>query len=237
MIRLDRMLSNSGFGTRKEVKYIVKAGRVEIDGIVIKDPSAHVDTYKSEILIDKKPFVYREFVYLMLNKPAGYVSATTDNQFPTVIDLVPDEYMHYELFPCGRLDKDTEGLLLITNDGQLSHNLLSPKKHVPKVYYAKIDKPVTEDDAKAFLQGVVLEDGYKTLPAQLNILSSGTPSIIELTIMEGKFHQVKRMFESVDKKVLFLKRVSFGPLILDNDLPIGEIRELTDSELAMLQQN
>jgi 16S rRNA pseudouridine516 synthase len=171
-----------------------------------------------------------------MNKPQGVLSATEDSVGETVIDLLELEDQVYEPFPVGRLDKDTEGLLLITNDGQLSHKLLSPKKHVPKTYFAVIDQEVTDEDVKAFAEGVTLDDGYETKPGELRILKSGLRSDIELTITEGKFHQVKRMFEAVGKKVIYLKRISMGPLPLDETLELGEYRELTDEEVELLKE-
>jgi len=234
MDRLDKILASGGFGSRTEIKKILKSGIVSVDGAIIKDPSVHVDVAKNIITVDGAPFNYREHIYLMLNKPAGVVSATHDNKFKTVIDLVPQEYLHFEPFPAGRLDRDTEGLLLLTDDGKLAHDLLSPKKHVQKTYYAKIDQPVGQSDIDAFQEGVIIEHGYKTKPAQLKIISTGVENYIELTITEGKFHQVKQMFEAVGKKVLFLKRISFGPLLLDENLKLGEIRELTNEELESI---
>lgn len=179
---------------------------------------------------------YKEYIYLMMNKPAGVISATEDVREKTVIDLLEMEDAVYEPFPVGRLDKDTVGLLLLTNDGGLAHQLLSPKKHVPKTYYALVDGTVTEEDKKAFSAGIMLDDGYVTKPAQLNILRCGEiRSEIELTITEGKFHQVKRMFEAVGKTVVYLKRLSMGPIKLDEDLAEGEYRELTDEEIDLLK--
>ena len=172
-----------------------------------------------------------------MNKPPGVISATEDKHDQTVIDLLDPFAQHFEPFPVGRLDKDTEGLLLITNDGTLTHNLLSPKKHVPKWYYAKIDGVVTEEDIAAFKLGVTLEDGYHTKPGELIILQSGEQSEIELMIQEGKFHQVKRMFEAVGKKVTYLKRLSMGSLKLDPELELGDYRQLTKEELEGLMQN
>ena len=172
----------------------------------------------------------------MMNKPQGVLSATEDKRDQTVIDLLDAEYSIFETFPVGRLDKDTEGFLLLTNDGKLAHNLLSPKKGVPKTYYAHIDGIVTEEDAKRFSEGVILDDGYETKPGQLRILKSADISEIELTITEGKYHQVKRMFEAVDKQVVYLKRLSMGPLSLDESLALGSYRELTEEELQQLMQ-
>ena len=172
----------------------------------------------------------------MLNKPDGYISATYDKFDPIVLDLIDSSYLVFEPFPVGRLDKDTEGLLVLTNDGQLAHRVLSPKKHVPKTYYAKIQGVVTQEDIVAFEKGVTLDDGYETMPSQLKILKSDDISEIELTIHEGKFHQVKRMFESVDKKVIYLKRLSMGKLQLDETLALGEYRELTEEEVKLIEE-
>lgn len=234
--RLDKILANLGFGTRKEVKDIIKAGSVEVDGTVVKDVGLLVDPEDQLIKVNNKEIRYREFVYVMLNKPQGVVSATEDNRDQTVVDLLSEELQVFKPAPVGRLDKDTEGLLLLTNDGQLAHQLLSPKKHVPKTYFAHIEGRVGASDIEAFQEGVVLEDGYKTLPAQLNILVQGEISQVEITIYEGKFHQIKRMFQSVDKKVVYLKRLSMGALKLDESLELGEYRELTEEELRLIRQ-
>jgi 16S rRNA pseudouridine516 synthase len=234
--RLDKILANFGYGSRKEIKQIVKDGIVKVDDVIAKDSGMHLDPAKSIIEINGEILKYREFIYLMLNKPDGVVSATFDNKFRTVVDILPDEYGCFELFPVGRLDIDTEGLLLMTNDGQLTHELLSPKKHVPKKYYAFVEGNVTNSDALKFKEGVTLDDGYKTLPADLSILKEGERSEIELVIYEGKFHQVKRMFEAVGKKVKYLKRIEMGKLKLDESLKTGECRELTEEELRMLKE-
>lgn len=199
-MRLDKLLSNMGYGSRKEVKQLLKMKAVTVDGEVAKDVSKHVDPVKQNVSVLGERVHYQEFIYLMMHKPPGVISATEDLHDQTVIDLLDPFHAHFEPFPVGRLDKNTEGLLLITNDGGLTHNLLSPKKHVPKVYYAQIDGEVTEADIEAFSRGVMLEDGYMTKPGELVILNAGPTSEIELTISEGKFHQVKRMFESVGKK-------------------------------------
>jgi 16S rRNA pseudouridine516 synthase len=235
--RLDKILSNSGFGTRKEVKDMVKRGRVLVNGLAIKDSAVHADPEKDEITIDGEKLLYRKYIYIMMNKPQGVISATEDYFDKTVIDLLAPLFQSFNPAPVGRLDKDTEGLLLITNDGELNHSLLSPKKHVSKKYYAKVDGFVTEDDIKKFEEGVYIEEGYRTMPSELKILSPGETSEIELIIYEGKFHQVKRMFEAVDKKVIYLKRLEMGSLKLDEALQPGESRELTDEELKMLVNN
>ena len=234
--RIDKILSNLGYGSRSEIKKYCKQGSVVVNGSEVSNPGTQVDTENDEILFNGEEVIYREYIYLMMNKPDGYISATTDKYDPTVLDLIDLSYLAFEPFPVGRLDKDTEGLLVLTNDGKLSHRVLSPKKHVPKTYYAKIDGVVTEEDVEAFLEGVVLDDGYKTMPSQLNILKSDDESEIELTIHEGKFHQVKRMFESVGKKVVYLKRLSMGNLNLDESLELGEYRELTDEEVKLIEE-
>ncbi|WP_077621272.1 pseudouridine synthase [Sediminibacillus massiliensis] len=234
-MRIDKLLANMGYGSRKEVKSLLKKGSVNRDGVVIKDPKTHVDPNKDVISVFGQKLEYREFVYLMMNKPPGVVSATEDQRDDTVVDLLEPEDILFEPFPVGRLDKDTEGLLLLTNDGKLAHQLLSPKKEVGKTYFAVIQGTVTEDDQKMFEKGVRLDDGYVTKPAKLNILSSGNESEIELTITEGKFHQVKRMFEAVGKRVIYLKRLTMGRLELDKELNTGEYRELTEEELQLLR--
>ncbi|WP_342537881.1 pseudouridine synthase [Sporosarcina sp. FSL K6-1540] len=235
-MRLDKLLSNMGFGTRKEVKILMKKGSVRVNEVAVKDAALHVDTVKDEVTVLGQKVVYKEFMYLMMNKPQGVLSATEDKRDQTVIDLLDEEYNIFEMFPVGRLDKDTEGFLLLTNDGKLAHNLLSPKKGVPKTYYAHIEGIVTEEDTKQFSEGVTLDDGYETKPGQLRILKSTDISEIELTITEGKYHQVKRMFEAVGKQVVYLKRLSMGPLSLDETLALGSYRELTEEELQQLMQ-
>lgn len=234
-MRLDKLLANMGYGSRKEVKQLLKEKAVRVDGVVVKDSALKVDPDKQVVEVYGERVEYVEFIYLMMNKPPGVISATEDRYDQTVIDLLDPFAQHFEPFPVGRLDKDTEGLLLITNDGQLAHNLLSPKKHVPKTYYADIEGVVTEEDVEAMRAGVTLDDGYVTKPGELVILESGPMSKIELTIQEGKFHQVKRMFEAVGKKVVYLKRLSMGSLQLDEELALGDYRELTAEELAALK--
>lgn len=233
--RLDKLLSNFGYGSRSEIRNLIKDGAVTVDGAIVKDASMHVDPQSSKIELGGRILNYREFIYLMMNKPAGVISATTDNKLKTAVDLLPAEFSCFDLFPAGRLDIDTEGLLLLTNDGQLAHNLLSPKKHVSKRYYAIIDGMVTDADAKAFKEGVMLDDGYVTMPANLQIIRSEQHSEIELELHEGKFHQVKRMFEATGKKVTYLKRVQMGGLKLDDSLEPGTCRELTPDELELLK--
>src|SRR5690554_6762367 len=191
-MRLDKYLANSGIGTRKNVKTMIRKAQVTVDGEVIKDPGFSVTPDKMEIMADGQIIHYQQYYYLMMNKPGGVVSATTDNVHNTVIDLIPDFYKPFRLFPVGRLDIDAEGLLLLSNDGKLAHKLLSPRRHVPKTYYAIIEGEVASRDAEQFRTGVRLSDDFVSLPAELVILESGVQSKIELTIYEGKFHQVKR---------------------------------------------
>ncbi len=240
-LRLDKMLSHLGYGSRSEIRKYAKEGRIAVNGRKTKDSGEQVDPDRDEVVFDGTVVRYREFIYLMMHKPAGVVSATEDTRDRTVVDLLTPEQAAFDPFPVGRLDKDTEGLLLLTNDGQLAHRLLSPKKHVPKTYYALVAGLVTAEDGAAFEKGVTLDDGYVTLPAKLRVLEavesgpSRPVSRIELTITEGKFHQVKRMFEAVGKKVTYLKRLSMGSLRLDPALGIGRVRELTGEELENLR--
>lgn len=231
-MRLDKVLAHMGFGSRKEVKELIKKSKVTVNDQVVKNGKVNVNPYEDDIMVNHVPVEYRKYIYIMLNKPAGYISATEDFKDKTVIDLLEPDFQLFDPFPVGRLDKDTEGLLLLTNNGQLAHQLLSPKKEVEKTYYAKVSGRVTEDDREAFKEGVTLDGGYFTKPAKLEIITCGTISEIELTITEGKFHQVKRMFESVDKEVIYLKRERMGELYLDESLPLGSYRELTKEELS-----
>lgn len=235
-MRVDKLLSNVGVASRAELKKYCKQGLISVNGKVINNPGVQVDSENDDVRFNGEKIVYREFVYIMLNKPDGYISATYDKYDQIVLDLIDQSYLVFEPFPVGRLDKDTEGLLVLTNDGQLAHRVLSPKKHVPKTYYAKIQGKVTEEDILAFEKGVILDDGYETMPSQLKILKSDDMSEIELTIHEGKFHQVKRMFESVGKKVVYLKRLSMGKLKLDESLKLGEYRELTEEEVKLIEE-
>ncbi len=234
-MRLDKFLSECGYGTRTEVKKLIKHGRVQAEGLSSLRPETHIDENSAKVLVDGKPAIYRRFVYLMLNKPSGYISATWDKKLPTVIDLLPEEYLHFDVAPVGRLDIDTEGLLLLTNDGDLNHRLLSPRHHVPKTYIAELLNPVAQQDIEAFENGLDLGD-FVTLPAQLEIISNKKPYTAQVTICEGKFHQVKRMFEKAGNKVLYLRRIKMKNLELDPNLELGEIRELTDIELEDLNR-
>ncbi|PWU70258.1 pseudouridine synthase [Gracilibacillus dipsosauri] len=228
-MRLDKLLANMGIGSRKEVKELIKKKSVSVNGKIIKS-NLSIDPEFDRIECNGQVVEYQKYVYFMLHKPSGYLSATRDQEQKTVLDLLKTEDQARSPFPVGRLDKNTEGLLLLTNDGQLAHELLSPKKHVDKTYFAKISGFVTENDVAEFLQGVDIGD-YITKPAKLKILKAKEVSEIEVTITEGKFHQVKRMFEAVGKEVLYLKRLTMGSLELDSTLKLGQYRALTDQEI------
>ena len=235
MMRLDKFLCEMNVGTRSEVKALLKKGLVTVNGEVVKKPECKVDESRDEICFEGEKLCYEAVQYFLLNKPAGCVTATRDHLSETVMSFLPPERRD-DLFPVGRLDKDTEGLLLITNDGQLAHQLLSPKKHVDKTYFAIINGEVRDEHIGKFLEGLDIGDEKLTLPARLKILKSGAVSEIELTICEGRFHQVKRMFEAIGMKVTYLKRISMGPLTL-GDLKPGEVRTLTEDEIAKLQSD
>jgi 16S rRNA pseudouridine516 synthase len=240
VVRIDKLLAHSGFGTRKEVKQVIKQKFVVVNGEVVKTPKQHVDPENDEILVGGEPLVYQEFVYFMLNKPDGVISATEDEMHMTVLDLLEPADLVQEPHPVGRLDIDTEGLLILTNDGKLTHQLISPNRHVDKRYFAEIDGIVTEEDIEAFKAGVRLDDGYETMPARLTILSTDeeeNTSEVEVIVQEGKFHQVKRMFEAVEKQVSYLKRLAMGNLELDPDLELGKYRELTKEEIEILRES
>ena len=233
-IRLDKLLSHMGFGTRSEVKKMIRQKRVAVDGKITNAINTQVVAEGQKVTLDGIDVGYKEFFYFILNKPYGVISATTDNLHETVIDLLDTIDRNKEVFPVGRLDIDTEGLLLLTNDGKLSHELLSPKKNVPKTYFARVDGKITQDDVQAFKEGLTLSDGYVCLPAELNIISAGETSEIELTIREGKFHQVKRMVEAIGKKVTYLQRIKMGNLELPKDIELGDYREITQEEMDLL---
>lgn len=233
LLRLDKFLADVGIGTRTQVKQMIRKGQIQVNETVIKKPEYKIDAQKDRVTASGEELSYQKYRYLMLHKPAGCVCATEDRKEKTVLSLVPEEYRK-DLFPVGRLDKDTEGLLLLTNDGDLAHRLLAPKKHVDKTYYAKIEGQVTEQDVEAFREGIDIGDDKLTMPAVLEILHSSDISEIQVTIQEGRFHQIKRMFEAVGKKVLYLKRLTMGPLHLDPLLGPGEIRPLTEEEVKAL---
>jgi len=231
MERLDKRLANTGMWSRKEARELIKAGRVTVAGQVTRQFDAKVED-NDAVAVDGTPIGGTGPVYIMLHKPAGLVSATEDEKEQTVLSLLPEHYRKQGLFPVGRLDKDTEGLLLLTNDGPLAHRLLAPKHHVDKVYYLEVDGVLDESDCAAVAEGIVLGDGYNCLPGHLTLQEGGRAA--EITIHEGKYHQVKRMMASRGKPVTYLKRISFGPLELDEQLEKGAWRLLTDEEVANL---
>ena len=233
-LRLDKIIAASGRYSRREVKLLIRQGRVLVDGMPARSPEDKVDPEAAEITVNGEVLPYRRHTWLMLHKPAGVLSATEDGRGRTVLDLLPPELQRQGLFPVGRLDKDTEGLLLLTNEGGLAHDLLSPRHHVDKVYFARTAGTLTEEDRQAFAEGMEL-NGLRCLPAELEILSAGTESEALVTLREGKFHQVKRMLAQRGKPVLYLKRVKMGNLTLDPALARGEYRYLTDEELQALR--
>ena len=234
--RLDKIIAAGGRYSRREVRQLIRQGRVLVDGVPARAPEDKVDPESAEILVNGERLCYRRFTWLMLHKPAGVLSATEDGRGETVLDLLAPELRRQGLFPVGRLDKDTEGLLLLTNEGGLAHDLLSPKKHVDKVYYARTAGELEEADCRAFAAGMVLGDGLECLPAGLEILSAGAGGSEALvTLREGKFHQVKRMLAARGKPVLYLKRMKMGNLTLDPALEPGEYRFLTEEEVALLR--
>ena len=239
--RLDKIITSEGQYSRKEVKQLIREGKVFLNGEKAQSPEEKLDPSSAEIEINGKPVLYQKNIYLMLNKPNGVITATEDKKDRTVIDLLPESYRRRNLFPVGRLDKDTEGLLLITNDGDLAHCLLSPKKHVDKVYFVRVNGTLNQEDIHAFQNGISLEDGVICKEARLQILSEmpSDPSISEalVTIQEGKFHQIKRMFQAVGKQVLYLKRLQMGPLLLDHSLEPGAFRPLSEQEIKQLKNS
>lgn len=235
LLRLDKYLTELNIGTRSEVKDYIKKGKVLVNGHVSKKPEVKINTDSDVVIYGNKELNFVEFEYYMLNKPKDVVSATEDKLHTTVLDLIKDK-SRKDLFPVGRLDIDTEGLLLITNDGALAHKLLSPKKHVDKKYFAHIQGRVNESDIEVFRSGIDIGEDKLTLPAELKIIKAEDISHVEITIHEGKFHQIKRMFEAVQKEVIYLKRLSMGSLILDDSLGLGEYRRLTDNEISDLKE-
>ncbi len=234
-MRLDKCLADCGLGTRSEVKSLLKAKRITVNGKVVNNGKVQVNPETDEILFDGEKIQYEEFVYIMMNKPKGVVSATEDNLHKTVLDLIDPLYFKKGVFPVGRLDIDTHGLLLLTNDGELAHRLLSPKKHVTKIYQARVEGVMTPEDAAAFEKGIVLSDGTECMPARLDILSTTQDeSIVQIHLKEGKFHQVKRMVKACGKTVVDLERLTMGPLKFDESLALGESRPLTEEELESL---
>lgn len=234
-MRIDKLLANMGYGSRKDVKMLLRKKHVTVNEKFIVNSSTHISPVHDIVKVDGDIVHYKKYIYIMLHKPRGYISATEDERAKTVVDLLPEQVKQFAPAPVGRLDKDTEGLLLLTNDGALNHYLTSPKYDVPKKYKALIQGDVTESHVEMFYDGVVLDDGYKTKSASLNIISVDNGSHVHITITEGKFHQVKRMFQAIDMRVLYLKRLQMGPLSLDTSLQRGACRELTEGELTQLK--
>lgn len=232
--RLDKIIASMGRYSRREVKLLVKEGQVLIDGKIARSAEDKYDPETAVIQVAGETLGYRRYTYVMLHKPAGVLSATEDGHGETVLDLLPKEYRKMGLFPVGRLDRDTEGLLLLTNDGELAHDLLSPKRHVDKVYYTRVSGTLTQEDCDAFAAGMTLDDGLVCREAGLEILSAGEESEALVTLHEGKFHQIKRMLAFRGKPVLYLKRLRMGPLALDEALAKGAFRLLSEEEIAQI---
>lgn len=233
--RLDKIVASTGRWSRREVRELARRGQVTVDGAAVRSVEEKFDPEAAEIAVGGEPLLWRRYTWIMLNKPAGVLSATEDGRGETVLDLLPQELRRQGLFPVGRLDKDTEGLLLLTNEGPLAHAILTPKRHVDKIYYVKTAGRLTEEDCRAFAAGLPLEDGLLCLPAGLEILSAGEVSEAHVTLREGKFHQVKRMLAARGKPVLYLERVQMGPLPLDRGLRRGAFRFLTEEEIEELR--
>ncbi len=231
-MRLDKLVADSVGITRKDSKNLIKKGLVSVNGVIIKDAGENVNE-SDELMVEGRKVHYKKFIYLMMNKPPGYISATDDKRQKTVLDLLPENFSRYDLFPAGRLDIDTEGFLLLTNDGQTAHNLLSPSKKVGKEYFARLERPLSEEDRVKIEKGVDI-GGYVTKPS---VIEKKSENECVITIVEGKFHQVKKMFESMGNKVVYLKRISFASLPLDPNLAPGEYRFLTSEEVDIIGGN
>lgn len=234
--RLDKLISSQGTYTRKQAQQLIKDGLVKVDGITVRDRGFHIDPDVNSVILDGKEFAVEKFVYLMLNKPKGVVSATNDRSQKTVVDLVPDELKKRNLFPAGRLDMTTTGFVLITDDGDFAHRILSPKNHIEKTYEARLAESVTEEQLRMVADGIVLKDGTECLPAKLKILEDSDSPLVEIKICEGKYHQIKRMFAAAGNGVIELKRTKMGKLSLDEALPEGECRRLTEAEVALIAE-
>jgi 16S rRNA pseudouridine516 synthase len=235
-MRLDRYLANMGCGSRTEVKRLIKSGFVTVNDQAVRNEAFQIHPGCDIVVCWGAEIAYREHIYLMLNKPAGVVSATRDAKERTVLDLLDQKYHNKGIFPVGRLDKDTEGLLILTNNGDLGHKLLAPKKKVPKKYFAKVSGPIGPEEVESFRKGIILDDGYQTRPAKLDLVDNGVESEVIVVIEEGKYHQIKRMFQALGKKVLYLKRLAMGELSIDPSLRIGDYRELTPEEIDLIKK-
>lgn len=234
--RLDKLISSQGSYTRKEAQQLIKDGMVKVDGVTVRDRGYHIDPDVNAVILDGKEFAVEKFVYLMLNKPKGVVSATNDRSQKTVVDLVPDELKKRNLFPAGRLDMTTTGFVLITDDGDFAHRILSPKNHIEKTYEARLAESVTEEQLRTVADGIVLKDGTECLPAKLKVLEGGDSPLVEIKICEGKYHQIKRMFAAAGNGVVELKRTKMGKLSLDETLAEGECRKLDEAEVALIAE-
>jgi 16S rRNA pseudouridine516 synthase len=232
-MRIDKLLSDLGIASRKDASRVARSGGITVDGTVVKDPSKHVDPEKNKVTYLGREVCYQRFTYVMLNKPEGYVSSTDDTKNPYVTELLPEELRKRELFPVGRLDKDTTGLMILTNNGQLAHSLLSPKKHVSKVYYFTAAEPLRAGVEEQFKDGVTLSDGYECKSAEISL--SGDRLSGEITLTEGKYHQIKRMIAAMGNKVVTLERIEFATIPLDKTLSRGTWRYLTDEEINILE--
>lgn len=232
MERIDKIIASQGQYSRKEVKALIAKRRIAVDGRIVSSSSEKADPMTMLLTVDGKPLEFKRNLYLVLNKPKGYVSATEDRDHPTVLELVPREYRGRNLFPAGRLDRDTTGLMIITDDGALAHNILAPKKHVPKLYHVELDIPVTEEMRLGFSEGVMLNDGVSKAA---DLIKTGEKTA-EVTLWEGRYHQIKRMFGCFGAEVVELKRLGMGRLTLPEDLAEGECREMSEEELALLQE-
>ena len=233
-MRIDKLLSELGIASRKEANKVAKSGGIIVDGVAVRDASKHIDPEKSKVIYLGREVVYQKYTYVMLNKPTGYVSATDDKSLPYVTELLPEELRRRELFPVGRLDRDTVGLMILTNNGQLAHSLLSPKHHVKKEYYFTSAEPLDGDAERDFAEGITLADGYECKSAELYLADNRSEGRIVLT--EGKYHQIKRMIASRNNRVTSLERTSFGGICLDPSLERGEWRFLTDEEISLLEK-
>ena len=234
-MRIDKFLSNMGIATRTESSKTARQGGILVNGAVVKKADVHIDPEKDVVTYLGRKIEYRKYTYILMNKPDGVVSATEDGRDKTVIDLLPEELQKLNLFPCGRLDKHTLGLVMLTDDGDLAHRLLSPKHHVKKKYYFESKFPLTDDEISYLEKGATLEDGYVTKPSEIELFENKKSG--HITLVEGKYHQIKRMLESVNNKITYLERITFGPLVLDENLERGEWRFLTENEIKGLEEH
>lgn len=234
-MRIDKFLSNMGIATRTESSKAARQGMILVNGVAVKKADIHINPEKDIIVYCGRTIEYRKYTYILMNKPDGVVSATEDGRDKTVIDLLPEELQKLNLFPCGRLDKHTLGLVMLTDDGDLAHRLLSPKHHVKKKYYFESKFPLTDEEIAYLEKGATLEDGYITKPSEIELSESWQSGYI--TLVEGKYHQIKRMLESVDNKITYLERITFGPLVLDENLARGQWRFLTENEIKKLEEH